>query len=155
MRSSDAKFWGRHVVICDSGNRVFGGSGSSRIAFPECEAMRRARKHSAKPTRTRAILLHFRLSACIRVLHTGSHARFSQSFSKIFKRMSHRRGSSYSFSISLSSFEKSPLFIFTRPFLFYTLEIKRSFLLPGESSSTEQNLWFVIDVVGHSLQLNF
>lgn len=60
------------MVICDSGNRVFGGSGSSRIAFPECEAMRRARKHSAKPT-----LVHFRLYSrvfafCIPVAHARS-----------------------------------------------------------------------------------
>lgn len=41
------------MVICDSGNSVFGGSRSSRIAFPECEATGRSEKTLgfARPSR--------------------------------------------------------------------------------------------------------
>ena len=127
-------------MICDSGNRVFGGSGSSRIAFPECEAMRRARKHSAKPTRAPFSSTF----ACPRVfafcIPVATLVR--QSFSKIFKRMSHRRDSSFSLSLALSlslslslsvsSFEKSSSFIFIRPFLYHgNKTLVGSFLLPG------------------------
>lgn len=40
-------------MICDSGNSVFGGSRSSRIAFPECEATGRSEKTLgfARPSR--------------------------------------------------------------------------------------------------------
>lgn len=62
-------------MICDSGNRVFGGSRSSRIAFPECEAMRRNARENTWLRQPEPV--HFTCSRVYsRVLHTGSQLAY-------------------------------------------------------------------------------